>query len=420
VRAEIVSVGTELLLGQIADTNAQWISERLAEIGVDVLYHDVVGDNLGRIVETLSRAVGRSDAVVVTGGLGPTQDDITREAVASAAGAPLVRRPEIERALRRRFEAMGRDMPASNLRQADVPNGAEVIENERGSAPGLVVRLGTATLFALPGVPSEMRRMMRADVIPRLAAEAGPAAIASRQIRCVGMAESRIAELLDDLFRGSTNPTVAYLAGGGEVRVRLTAKAPTLGEAGDLIRPVAEEVVARLGDVVYSGGDEELEQVVGREMKAAGRTLACAESVTGGGVARRLTEAPGASAFFRGSAVVYTAEAKQSLLGVSSETIERDGVVSEACAREMASGARRVFDADVAVSLTGSAGPEPHDGAAPGLVWLALEADDVAHARLLRLPGDRHTVLRWSEQATLDLLRRYLTGLPLPSGPSLV
>jgi nicotinamide-nucleotide amidase len=420
VRAEIVSVGTELLLGQIADTNAQWISERLAEIGVDVLYHDVVGDNLGRIVETLSRAVGRSDAVVVTGGLGPTQDDITREAVASAAGAPLVRRPEIERALRRRFEAMGRDMPASNLRQADVPNGAEVIENERGSAPGLVVRLGPATLFALPGVPSEMRRMMRADVIPRLAAEAGPAAIASRQIRCVGMAESRIAELLDDLFRGSSNPTVAYLAGGGEVHVRLTAKAPTLGEAGDLIRPVAEEVVARLGDVVYSSGDEELEQVVGREMKAAGSTLACAESVTGGGVAKRLTEAPGASAFFRGSAVVYTAEAKQSLLGVSSETIERDGVVSEACAREMASGARRVFDADVAVSLTGSAGPEPHDGAAPGLVWLALEADDVAHARLLRLPGDRHTVLRWSEQATLDLLRRYLTGLPLPSGPSLV
>jgi nicotinamide-nucleotide amidase len=420
VRAEIVGVGTELLLGQIANTNAQWISERLAEIGVDILFHDVVGDNHARIVEVLRLAVGRSDAVIVTGGLGPTQDDITREAVAEVAGARLRRRPEIEEWLRRRFERMGRDMPASNLRQADVPDGAEVIENERGSAPGLVVRAGDATVFALPGVPAEMRQMMRAGVIPRLAARAGPAGIASRQLRCIGIAESKVAELLDDVFHGSTNPTVAYLAGGGEVRVRLTAKAASLGEAEDLIRPVAEEVTRRLGDVVYSTGDEELEQVIGRELKAARRSVACAESLTGGGVARRLSAAPGASAYFRGSAVVYTAEAKIAVLGVSAETIGREGVVSEACAREMAAGARRVFGADLALSLTGSAGPEPHDGARPGLVWIALEADDVAHARELRSPGDRATVLRWSEQAALDLLRRYLAGMPLPAGPSLV
>ena len=420
MRAEVVGIGTELLLGQIANTNAQWISERLAEIGVDVLFHDVVGDNHDRIVEVLRLAVARSDAVIVTGGLGPTQDDITREAVAEVAGVALIRRPEIEGWLRRRFERMGRDMPASNLRQADVPEGADVIENERGSAPGLVVSVGDATIFALPGVPAEMRQMVRGAVVPRLVERTGPAGIASRQIRCVGMAESRIAEALDDLFHGSANPTVAYLAGGGEVRVRLTAKAASLGEAEDLIRPLAEEVATRLGDVVYSTGDEELEQVIGRQLKAAKRTVACAESLTGGGVARRLSAAPGASAYFRGSAVVYTAEAKRSVLGVSADTLEREGVVSEACAREMAAGARRVFDADVAVSLTGSAGPEPHDGAPPGIVWIALEADDVAHARQLRAPGDRETVLRWSEQAALDLLRRHLGGMPLPAGPSLV
>ncbi len=420
MRAEVVGVGTELLLGQIANTNGQWISERLAEIGVDVLFHDVVGDNHERIVEVLRLAAGRSDAVIVTGGLGPTQDDITREAIAELAGVSLVRQPELEDWLRRRFERMGRTMPESNLRQADVPEGAEVIENEGGSAPGLVVRTNGATMFALPGVPAEMRRMMRSTVLPRLAAESGPAGIASRQIRSVGMAESRIAEVLDDLFHGSTNPTVAYLAGGGEVRVRLTAKAATLGEADALIVPVAEDVRRRLGDVVYSTGDEELEQVVGRDLKAARKTVACAESLTGGGVAKRLTAAPGASEYFRGGAVVYTAEAKERVLGVSHETIEREGIVSEACAREMAAGARRLFDADVAVSLTGSAGPEPHDGAQPGTVWIALDGDDVAHARELRMPGDRATVLRWSEQAALDLLRRYLRGLPLPSGPSLV
>jgi nicotinamide-nucleotide amidase len=420
VRAEIVGIGTELLLGQIANTNAQWISERLAEIGVDVLFHDAVGDNHGRIVDVLRTAVARCDAVIVTGGLGPTQDDITREAIAEVAGAPLVRRPDLERWLRHRFERMGREMPASNLRQADVPEGADVIENERGSAPGLIVRAGAATLYALPGVPAEMRQMMRSAVLPRMSAEAGPAAIASRQLGVIGMAEARAAELLDDLFHGSANPSVAYLAAGGEVRVRLTAKAPTLGEAEDLIRPLAEEVRRRLGDVVYSTGDEEIEQVIGRELKAGRKTVACAESLTGGGVAKRLSSTPGASEYFLGSAVVYTAEAKESVLGVSRTTIERDGVVSEATAREMASGARRIFDADVAVSLTGSAGPEPHDGVAPGTVWIALEAEDRSHARELRVAGDRVTVLRWAEQAALDLLRRYLAGLPLPAGHSLV
>jgi len=307
MRAEVLGVGTELLLGQIANTNAQWISERLAEIGVDVVRHQVVGDNAERIVDAFRVAASRADVVIATGGLGPTQDDITRPALAAAAGLELVRRPEIEDALRERFAQMGREMPESNLLQADVPDGGRSITPHRGSAPGLIVQIGGAQVYALPGVPAEMREMMESTVMPELAALAGPSGIASRIVRCVGMAESKIAELLDDLFTRSTNPTVAYLAGGGEVKIRLTAKAVSLGGAQELIGPLAEEVVARLGDVVFTTGDEELEQVVARELKARGLTIACAESLTGGGLAARLSTAPGSSTFFRGSAVCYTA-----------------------------------------------------------------------------------------------------------------
>lgn len=420
MRAEVIGVGTELLLGQIANTNAQWISERLAEIGVDVVRHQVVGDNADRIVDAFTLAASRADVVIATGGLGPTQDDITRPALAAAAGLELVRHPEIEDTLRERFAQMGREMPESNLLQADVPEGGRSITPRRGSAPGLVVQIGSAQVYALPGVPAEMREMMEGTVLPDLVAIAGPSGIASRILRCVGMAESRIAELLDDLFTGSTNPTVAYLAGGGEVKIRLTAKAASLGAAQELIGPLAEEVVARLGDVVFTTGDEELEQVVARGLKARGLTIACAESLTGGGLAARLSAAPGSSGFFRGSAVCYTAEAKVEVLGVSRATIDGPGVVSEACAREMAMGARRIFSADIAIATTGVAGPEPHGGEPPGRVWIALDAGDRTHARGMRLPGDREQVQRWTEEAALDLVRRFLTGTPLPNGDRVI
>jgi nicotinamide-nucleotide amidase len=420
MRAEVLGVGTELLLGQIANTNAQWISERLAEIGVDVVRHEVVGDNAERIVDAFRVAASRADVVIATGGLGPTQDDITRPALAAAAGLELVRHPEIEDALRERFAQMGREMPESNLLQADVPAGGRSITPHRGSAPGLIVQIAGALVYALPGVPAEMREMMEGTVLPELAALAGPSGIASRILRCVGMAESRIAELLDDLFTRSTNPTVAYLAGGGEVKIRLTAKAASLGAAQELIRPLAEEVVARLGDVVFTTGDEELEHVVGRELKARGLTVACAESLTGGGLAARLSAAPGSSGFFRGSAVCYAAEAKVEVLGVSQATIDGPGVVSEACAREMAAGARRIFSADIGVATTGVAGPEPLEGEPPGRVWIALDAGDRTHARGLRLPGDRELVQRWTEEAALDLIRRFLTGKPLPDGDRVI
>jgi nicotinamide-nucleotide amidase len=416
VRVEVVGVGTELLLGQIANTNARWIGERLAEIGADVLYHQVVGDNLDRIVDVLDLAASRVDVVIVTGGLGPTEDDITRDAIAILMGVRLERDPGLERWLRERFASFADGpMPANNLRQAEVPKGARTIENDRGSAPGLVADLENGVrVYAVPGVPGEMIAMMRSTVLPEVGAEVGSAVVRSRTLRCVGVGESRVAEILADLFPASSNPSLAYLASAGEVKVRLTAKADTGDEAEAMIAPIAREVHGRLGDVVFTLDDETLEEAVSRLLLASGRRLACAESLTGGSVGARISAAEGASKVFVGSAVVYTAEAKHRVLGVTVDTIEGPGVVSRECALEMAAGARRLYQAEVAVSLTGAAGPEPHDGAEPGTVWIGLDAPDVSHARGYVAPGDRARVRRWAEQAALDMVRRYLEAKPLP------
>ncbi|MGH2642123.1 MAG: competence/damage-inducible protein A [Actinomycetota bacterium] len=421
MRVEILAVGTELLLGQIANTNARWMSESLATIGADVLHHQVVGDNLERIVEAMRLSAGRADVVIVTGGLGPTQDDITRDALAVVMGAPMVRHPELEELLREKFRSFGRrEMPESNLRQADVPQGARYLTPSRGTAPGLVADLPDATrIYAVPGVPEEMVEMMEGTILPELAAE-GAAVVRSRVLRCAGIGESALAERVDDLFSGSANPTIAFLASSGEVKVRITAKAATAEAAERLIGPIADEVRGRLGDDVFTTDDETLEAAVVRLLAAAGKTLACAESITGGGVGARITSVPGASESFIGSAVVYRNEAKRAILGVSEETLEGPGPVSEPCAREMAAGARRVFGADFGLSLTGAAGPESHGGAPPGVIWIALDGDAVAHARGFQVPGERDRVRRWAEQAALDLLRRHLEGRPRPASDRLI
>jgi nicotinamide-nucleotide amidase len=414
VRAEIVAVGTELLLGQIANTNARWMSERLAEAGVDVHHHEVVGDNVDRIADALRSALGRADVVVVTGGLGPTGDDVTREAIAEVLGVALVRHPELEQMLREKFSVFGRPMPQSNLQQADVPAGARYLLPERGTAPGLACRTADGKLlYATAGVPAEMREMMEVTILPELADRAG-AVVRSRVIRCVGMGESAAAELLRDLFESLRNPTVAYLAGIGQVKVRLTAKAPTADEVDALLDPVAGEIARRLGDVVFSTDDEELEVVVGHLLRDAGSSLGCAESLTGGGLTAALTGVPGASAYVRGSVVAYASEVKRQVLGVTPATLEGAGVVSEACAREMAVGARRTLGSDLGLAVTGVAGPEAHGGMPVGTVWLALDAGRASHAYGTRLPGDREMVRRRTELAALDLLRRWVSGLPLP------
>jgi nicotinamide-nucleotide amidase len=416
VRAEIVAVGTELLLGQIADTNARWMSEQLATSGVDVTNHQAVGDNLDRIVEALRLAASRADVVLVCGGLGPTEDDITRDAIAAFAGVPLVFHAELETMLRekfRRWSAIG-PMPESNLRQASVPEGARWIVPDRGTAPGLALRLDGTRLYAVPGVPDEMREMIGGTVLPELRELAGGDVIVSRILRLAGMGESTVAERLADLFASSTNPTIAYLASMGEVKVRLTAKGPSQAAAEALAEPLVAEVRARLGDVVFSADDESLEEAVLRLLGVSGRTLACAESLTGGAVGARLTSVPGASVSFIGSAVVYTAEAKHRVLGVPDDVLAA-GTVTEACALAMATGAQRAFGADLAVALTGAAGPEPHDGAAPGTIWVAIaDGDGFTYARGFFARGERDRVRRWAEQAGLDLVRRHLEGVSLP------
>ncbi len=417
MRVETVAVGTELLLGQIADTNAQWMAQRLAEIGVDVVHHQAVGDNLERIVETLRLASARADVVLVCGGLGPTEDDITRDAIAAFAGVPLVFHEELETMLRekfRRWSAIG-SMPESNLRQASVPEGARWIVPDRGTAPGLIVELADGVrVYAVPGVPDEMREMVGGTILPELRSMAGGDVIASQVLRVAGLGESAVAERLADLFADAENPTIAYLASMGEVKVRLTAKAPSDGEARALLAPLAAEVGARLGDLVFSVDDESLEETVLRQLRESGRTLACAESLTGGGVGQRLTSVPGASASFLGSAVVYTTDAKRRVLGVPDDVLA-GGTVTAACAMAMADGALRVFGSDVALALTGAAGPEPHDGAAVGTIWVALvAADGTRHSRGFVSRGQRDRVRRWAEQAGLDLVRRFLAGVPLP------
>ncbi len=249
MKSEIVAVGTELLLGQIANTNAQWMSQRLADVGVDVVYQTVVGDNQPRIEEILRRAIERADVVLVTGGLGPTGDDLTRDAIAGVLAAPMERQPELEAMLRERFSGMGRAMPENNLRQADVPRGARYIRPVIGTAPGLAVEIGRVRLYAMAGVPAEMREIMEGTVLPELAALAGPAVVRSRVLRCTGVGESAVARVLEDLFEAGRNPTIAYLAGAGEVKIRLTAKAPSAEEADALIAPLVEVIADRLGDI---------------------------------------------------------------------------------------------------------------------------------------------------------------------------
>lgn len=415
MRVEIVAVGTELLLGQIANTNARWMSEQLAEVGADVSHHQAVGDNMGRIVEALRLAVSRSDVVVVTGGLGPTQDDITRDALAKLMEAPMERKPEIEELLRAKFAGFGRGpMPENNLRQADVPKGARWIMPELGTAPGLIADVGGVHVYLVPGVPAEMVEMMGSTILPEIVSLTRAGVVRSKTLRCTGIGESRVAELVADLFDSSTNPSLAYLATLGEVKVRITAKASSVQEADLLIAPLASAVAQRLGDDVFSQDDESLEEAVGRLLLDRSKTLACAESLTGGGVGARITSVPGSSAYFIGSAVVYTEEAKRGVLGVKAETLAREGSVSRGCAREMAAGARAVFGADLALALTGAAGPQAHAGAEPGTVWLALDSADVQHERGYVSAGGRERVRRWAEQAGLDLLRRYLEGKPLP------
>ncbi|NLN90041.1 MAG: competence/damage-inducible protein A [candidate division WS1 bacterium] len=414
---ETISVGTELLLGQITDTNATYMSRRLAEIGQNVHYRTTVGDNQERIVACIRRALERADVVVLCGGLGPTSDDLTREAMAEACGRGMWRDPASEDAIRAIFEARRIPMAEMNLKQADVPDGAEAIPNSCGTAPGVSMEYEGKLLFAVPGVPSEMRAMMDQSVIPALVERglAGVETIVSRVLRVMGLGESTCARLVQDLLLEQQNPTVAPLAGNGEVTLRITAKAASEAEARRMIAGLESEIRARLGSHVYGADEENLEQVVVRTLIDHGLTLATAESCTGGLIGCRITDVSGSSECYLGGVVSYSNETKMELLGVDRLILEQYGAVSREVAEAMAVGVRRRLGADIGVSATGIAGPGGgSEGKPVGLVYIGLARDDDVSVTEHRFGQDRLGNKHRTSQAALDLIRRTLIGSSPP------
>jgi nicotinamide-nucleotide amidase len=409
----VLAVGTELLLGQIVDTNSAWIGEQLAASGIDSYEHRVVGDNLARIVDALRDLLSRADAVIVCGGLGPTQDDLTRDAIAELMGVPLVRRTELAEQIATMFRARLRDMPQNNLRQADVPRGAEPLPNPLGTAPGLICPLrGGKVVYALPGVPYEMQHMVTNAVLPDLLARSGEAStIVSRSLKTWGTSESALAEMIAhrlDALDGAGNPTLAFLARGIEgLVVRITAKGASPREARALADAEEQELRAILGDLVFGVDDETMEYAVLERLRGRGWSLGVAESVTGGLVGARIVNVPGASDVFRGTIGAYATDVKRSVLGVGAVV-----VVSEQAAREMAEGAQRVLGADVGIAATGVAGPTDQDGVPVGTVCFALALPGLpTEAVSTRLPGDRERIRQFSAISLLNLLRLRLDGL---------
>ncbi|MGC8462147.1 MAG: competence/damage-inducible protein A [Acidimicrobiales bacterium] len=426
MRIEVVAVGTELLLGQIADTNGAWLGEHLAAVGVASHFHQAVGDNHDRIVLALRTALARSDGVIVCGGLGPTHDDITREAIAEVMNVPLARDEAVFERIAALFSSRGRTMSPSNARQADVPEGATVIPQRKGTAPGLICPVGHKVVYAVPGVPYELADMFERGIVPdlrRRLRERGEAegVIASRVLRTWGMTESRLADVLaahigslDQAAISSSGETatIAFLASGIEgIKVRVTVRAADDAAASARL-DAEEETIRRIladaaGDVVFAVDDEAIEHAVAKAVTARHLTLGVAESLTGGLVSSRLVNVPGASAWFRGGVVSYATEVKHSVLEVP-----EGPVVSAAAAEAMAVGACRVLGADVGLSVTGVAGPDPQDGRSPGTVFVGIaHVGGATESAELAVPGDRQRIRQYATISALDLLRRRLPVL---------
>ncbi len=401
---EVVAVGTELLLGQIVNSNAAYLGERLADLGLDAHYQVVVGDNFDRMVGTIETAMGRADAVIITGGLGPTQDDITREAICAATGRDMHFSEEHAARLRAFWDHLGREFPESNLCQAEYPEGARQLTNPRGTAPGLFLDHHGTLIFALPGVPAEMYGMMENQVMPRLRQGGTGEVLVSRLLRTWGLGESAVADLLDDLYHASSNPSLAFLASAGEVKVRLTAKATSETEALSMIEPVEREIRRRLGAAVFATDDQLLEQILFDELSKRGWTIGTAESLTAGMLAARLSLVPGSSQVFRGCLVAYASDLKRSMLGVPQAVLDRYGVVSPETARAMATGAARAMQVDVATALTGVAGPEELEHP-PGTVFVAVRTPLRTMVKHLKMPGDRERVRAYTTTTALQLTR---------------
>lgn len=409
--AEIVSVGTELLLGQIVDTNAAAIARTLAELGIDLYYHSTVGDNFARVVETIRRARERADLILTTGGLGPTEDDLTKEAIAEVFGEELVLDEESLRHVEGFFARRGIPMPERNRKQALIYRSGRPIPNPNGTAPGALLEKEGKIVISLPGPPREMLPMLNDWVVPYLLGVLGEKRqiLRSRILRFFGIGESALEERVRDLLQ-NRNPTVAPLAHTGEVHLRLTAKAASEAEATALIAPIEAEIRARAGQFLYGTDGTTLEQAAVEALAVARRTVAVAESCTGGMLGERITTVAGSSAVFRGGVICYANDVKERLCGVPAAVLAEHGAVSEPCARALAEGVRRLLGADFGVGITGIAGPGGGSAAKPvGLVYIGLASAAGTEVERHQFQGQRHDIRYRATQVALDRIRRAAT-----------
>ncbi len=415
MKAEIVSIGTELLFGEIDDTNATYISRLLTSIGIDVHLRHTVDDELARIVQVLGAAMRRSDAVITCGGLGPTPDDLTRQAIAQVTNRALQAVPAAEQQLRDFFAKRHRKVSSNNLRQCQVPRGGQLLSNSVGTAPGLLVEHEGCALIALPGPPPEMHQMMTEHVMPYLReklAQQQQSSLFTRTLRVADMGESDLAQQIQDILAHQSDPALALYASPGEVRIRMHTKASSQQEANKKLGDIENSIRQRLGEHVYGTDDETMEVAVGRVLVAAGATLAVAESCTGGLIASRITDVPGSSRYFQGGYVTYSNELKQQVLGVPAQIIQQHGAVSEECAQAMAEGARHSSGADYSLAVTGIAGP---DGGTPqkpvGRVYIAVADEQGTICQQFDWPGTRGQFKQRTSQMALNLLRKRVLGI---------
>ncbi|RDI47383.1 competence/damage-inducible protein A [Falsibacillus pallidus] len=395
MNAEIIAVGSELLLGQIVNTNAKFISERLAELGINVYYHTVVGDNPMRLTKAIETAEKRADLIIFTGGLGPTKDDLTKEAIASHLNTSLVSDEEALDSIVEYFKKTNRIMTENNKKQALVLNGADVLPNLNGMAPGMFYKTDTHRYMLLPGPPKEMEPMFREFGMPKLAEQLEEMVkIESRVLRFFGIGEAQLETEIMDLIDGQSNPTIAPLAADGEVTLRLTAKDPSGEKAQQLLDEVEQQILARTGEFFYGYGQSSLMIELSALMKKKNYTIACAESLTGGLFQSELTSIDGASSVFNGGVICYSNQAKIEQVGVAESTINQYGAVSEECAVELAVGIQKKFNTDIGISFTGAAGPEPLEGNPPGTVWIGVSfAGAAPRAFKVQLQGSRNNII---------------------------
>jgi len=403
--AEIIAVGSELLTPQKIDTNSLYLTDQLNALGVEVVRKTVVGDDRARLTDTILGAIARSQVVLLTGGLGPTEDDLTREAVATALGRGLTFHQEICDAIEARFRSFGRKMVEINRRQAYVVEGAEILPNERGTAPGQWVEDKGVVLMLLPGPPNELKTMFEKQCLPRLEKLLPPQVIRMRFYRVVGMPESDLDHLIAPVYTRYQNPATTILAVSGEIHIHLRARCPTVERAEALLDEVANQIEPLLGDRIYSRNGDSLETVVGNLLRERRARLSVAESATSGLLGGRITNVPNSSDYFVGGFLTYSDEMKTRLLGVPAELIAENTAVSEPVAIAMAEGASTRTGSEYALSITGYAGP---DGAQVGLVFIGLKTPHGVEARRVQLPGDRERVRAFSTNVALDVLRRAL------------